>query len=67
MLYGTGIYLESTDVKARKVMYKVRIYPKKYKPSYVNYNRRYTTFSTEYLVAREYRKRAKERFLTRPT
>jgi len=48
-------------------MCKVRIYPKEYKPSYVNYNRRYTTFSTECLVAREYRKRAKERFLTRPT
>ena len=48
-------------------MYKVRIYPKEYKPSYVNCNGRYTAFSTEYLVAREHRKRAKERFLTRLT
>ena len=67
MLYGTGVYLESTDVRAREVIYKVRIYPKEYKLLYVNYNGRYTTFSTEYPVAREHRKRAKERFLTRPT
>jgi len=67
MLCGTDAYSKSPEVKEREALYKVRTYPKEYVLSYVNYNGRYTTFSTECLVIKEYKKRAKERFLIRPT
>ena len=67
MLYRTDVYSKSLKVKKREVLYKVRIYPKEYVLSYVNYNGRYTTFNTEYLVIKEYKKKAKERFFIRPT
>ena len=67
IFYGTDVYSKSSEIKEKEALYKVRTYPKEYVLFYVNYNGKYITFSTEYLVIKAYKKRVKKRFLIKPT